>query len=231
MKTMLIDTIIGNPEEILPKELHDELEVLVQGNSKVVDSIITQIKAIQDDQKRKFALLFIYELEIGIEFKKKIYNEFIFDTSSDIQYHIILFAGMYNIAESISALQTIKNTSKDFIQYAAIWALVKIGHSEGLTNQITEKLSKVKDDRALTLVAAALYLLNNNKNSQEMLLLKDYFLNNFYDEEKQQFYDIVLQSIDFSHELIAHLLWHVGYKFVEILDWDDLQLDWLINRF
>lgn len=226
---MLIDTIIGNPEEIVPKKLYDELETLVHGNTEVVDSIIAQIKAIQDDQNRMYALLFIYELkEIDVEIKKKIFNEFIFDRCSDIQYHMVLFAGRYNIAESISALQTINNTSEDLIQCAAIWALAKLGHLEGLTNQIVDNLSKVKDDRALTLIAATLYLFDNNSDSHEILLLKAYFLANFYDAQLDRFNDFVQKGVDFSPYFIAHLLWKVGYKFEKLDHWDLLDLEWLI---
>jgi len=226
---MFVDIIIGNPAEILPKKLLDELELLVPDNTNSVASIIAQIKAIHDNETRIFALLFIDSLEIEVDYKRQIFSEFLFDSSSDIQYHMVLFVGKYTLSESISALQTIKNTSDGLNQCTAIWSLAKLDYHDGLTNQIIEIFPKVKNERALALLAVALYLVNNNANSQEMLFLKDYFLANCYDEEKQHFFPTILQTSTFSPELIAHLLWQVGYKFVEFHSWNSLDIDWLIN--
>ncbi len=227
---MLVDTIIGNPDDILPKELLESLEVLANGNNTIVDKTINQIESLQKDQQRLYALLFLYELKIiTLEVRKKIFSKFISDSNKNIQFHMVLFSGMYNIEASVPNLQLIRKNSDDLIQCTALWALTKFGHHEGLINQIIEKLTMVKDDRAITLLAASLYLLNNDKNSYEMLLLKDYFLNNFFDEERHCLNEITAQSIDFSPHFMGYLLWQVGYKFITIIDWNLLNLNWLIS--
>jgi len=228
---MLIDTIIERPKKILPRELYINIERITKGNSKVVESIINQIKTIQDDKNRMFALLFIFELDdINVDIKKKIFSEFLSDTNNNIQFHMILFAGIYYIEESLSTLHTIKTTSENLILCTTIWSLAKLGRYEGLTNQIAEQLSTLEDDRALTLVASALYLICNDKNSREILLLKDYFLKNFYDEKKQCLFDVVAQSVDFSPEFIGYLLWQSGHEYITISNWSTLDLDWLISK-
>ncbi|MHA1124376.1 MAG: hypothetical protein ACTSO7_08870 [Candidatus Heimdallarchaeota archaeon] len=228
---MLIDIITGNPEEVLTKKLDSSLKELVDGNSNVLPNIISQIKAISDYNIRLYALLFIYELEeIETTIKKKIFSEFLFDTNTNIQFHMILFAGIYYNEESLSSLQKIKYNSNDLILSTTIWSLAKLGQHDGLTDMIANQLSTLDDDRALTLLVAALYIICNDKNSQEILLLRDYFLKNFYDEKKQCLFDEVAQSIDFSPEFIGYLLWQSGYKYVTLKAWKLLELDWLISN-
>lgn len=229
---MFIDTIIKDPEEVLPRDLLKDIEKLDHGDSNLIQSVITQIHNLQNNEIKIYALILIHDMDtISLKTKQKVFIDFINDSYCDIRYHMVLFAGLYHIKESIPILLELSATDTNALVRSTIfWSLVKFNIQEGLLEKISHELQEPKDDLSLSFLAASLYLLNNKKDSAEMLLLKDFFLKNFFNKKKHQFTEAVQQSIDFSPEFISHLLWKAGYDFPRIATWQILELDWLISK-
>ncbi len=227
---MFIDKITSDSS--LPPGVAMAVTFLSLGKETDTGIVVKHIKSSKKAKRRLYSLLYVHEHQgLSSVQKGEIFKHFIEEEYEPLKYHMTLFSGLYLINENISKLHNFSiNSNSELVRCTSIWSLSKLGEYESLMERISKELPIAKEDESTALLAASLYLINTDKNSQEMLLLKDYFLDNFYDEEKQQFYDTVIQSIDFSPELMAFLLWQVGYEFVDIKNWNSLNLDWLISK-
>ncbi len=225
---MFIDKITSN--SLPPPGVGMTISFLSLGKETDTSVVVKHIKSVKKASRRLYCLLYVHEYqELTIIQKREIFKPFIDEEFESLKYHMVLFSGLYHITENISKLQDLgMNHPNELVRCAAIWSRAKLGDHKDLFERIKVESPNVEEDESISLLAASLYLINNNKNSQEMLFLKDYFLDNFYDEGKKQFYDLILHNVDFSSELIAYLLWQIGYKYKTIDDWRSLDLDWLI---
>jgi len=227
-----ITNFMANTQEILPPKLLLEIEELVLRGSFDVNIVIDQIKNIQDDDTRLFALLVIHSIKgVDIECKKKTFAAFINDSCINIKYHMVLFAGIYKIAECIPTLQKFTKKSNELIQCTSFWSLTRLEKFTGFTDKLAELLSKIQSERGFYFIVASLFLINCEHDSKEMKILREFYFTHFFDEENETF----IQEIEHvgGEQLsvfISSLLLKVAFKSGPPKKIETNELDWLIIK-
>lgn len=223
---------IANTQEILPPGLLSEIEQLILSGYCDAQNVIQQIKNIQDDDSRLFALNVIHSFkDVFIEGKKEIFASFINDPCENIQYHMALFAGIYKIADCIPVLKEFTKKSNELIQCTSFWSLVRLEQYDGFTDKLAELLSKIQSELGFYYIIASLFLINCASDSKEMAILRTFYFTHFFDEENETF----IQEIEHigGEQLavfISSLLLRVAYKIGPTEKIDANQLEWLIVK-
>ncbi len=233
---MIFKLTIALPEDILTQKLLQSLESIRKNYTEEdITKFCESIKEEPDLTKRIYILNYIHNKNLLTpKFFTKTYQYFLDDPSELVQWHCILYLGLYSGKGEIDSCQLNKflKSSNGLVRAATCWTLTKLG-SKALTCSFiqAELLEANNDDRVRMLLGAALYLLDPSPTSQGILFIRNYFYSHYYNQDEGNYYsDILLGDFGSSAELFAKLLWDAGITIVNSDILSEADLWWLVSK-